>query len=113
MNLPLSPIVEHSGMIFCSGQIPLYLKAGNMENDPARATDLVLRNMAALLEEAGCTMADVVKTTVFVKDLEDYEIINSEYAKHFTAPYPARSLVQVSRLPRDSVVEIECIAIRK
>ena len=107
---PYSQGIKCCNMIFCSGQIPLCSKTGELETNIAKATKLVLQNMSAVLKEGGATFNDVVKTTVFLKDLEDFAEMNKVYETFFTAPYPARSTIEVARLPKDSVVEIECIA---
>ena len=109
---PYSQAIEANNTVFLSGQIPLNPKTGELQTDIEEATRLVLNNIQAVLKEAGLTLANVVKTTVFLKDLNDFTKMNAVYQTFFTAPYPARSTVEVAKLPRGSVVEIECIAVK-
>jgi 2-iminobutanoate/2-iminopropanoate deaminase len=104
----------HGGgrMVFTSGQIPLDPATGEMVGaDAAAQTEQVLRNVTALLRGAGLTLADVVKTTVFLVDMADFAAMNEVYARHFPAPAPARSTVAVAGLPKGSRVEIETVAL--
>lgn len=104
--------VGDTRMIFCSGQIPLDPKTGQMvEGDVAAQTRRVLDNLHAVLAEAGATFAHVVKTTIFLADMNDFGKVNEIYAERFTKDPPARATVQAARLPRDSRVEIDCIAV--
>jgi 2-iminobutanoate/2-iminopropanoate deaminase len=110
---PYSQAVVHGDLVFCSGQIGIdpasgALVAGGIEAETRR----VLDNLREVLTAAGLKLTDVVKTTVFLVSLADFEIVNRIYGEHFSAPYPARSTVQVSALPRDARVEIEAIAHR-
>ncbi|HRC56255.1 MAG: RidA family protein [Myxococcales bacterium] len=99
-------------MIFCSGQIPLDPKTGAMvEGDISAQTHQVLANIHAVLRAAGASFEHVVKTTIFLADLADFGTVNAIYAERFPGNPPARSTVQAARLPRDSRVEIEVIAI--
>lgn len=101
-------------LVFCSGQIPLDPKSGEIVAGGIDVqTERVLDNIAGLLEAAGCTFADVVKTTVFLADMGDFAKMNELYAKRFTGEPPARSTVQAARLPRDVKVEIEVIAAKR
>jgi 2-iminobutanoate/2-iminopropanoate deaminase len=106
---PYSQAVVVDGMLYSSGQIPLTpdgeLVSGNIEAQ----TEQVFRNLKGVLAAAGASVGDVVKTTVFVRDLDDFARLNAVYEKHFGAHKPARSTVQVARLPRDASVEIEVI----
>lgn len=109
---PYSTAVRQNGLVFLSGQIPLdpatmQLVTGGIEEQTAR----VIQNLQAVLETAGLTLADVVKTTVFLKDMNNFARMNEAYAKFFGDRPPARSTVEVARLPRDVQVEIEAIAI--
>ncbi len=111
---PYNQAIAASGqMIFVAGQIPLNAK-GEMcgEGDVAMQTQQVMANLDAVLTAAGASFADVVKTTVFLTDLNDFVAMNTVYGKHFEeATAPARACVQVSRLPKDVLVEIDCIAV--
>ena len=99
-------------MIFCSGQIPLDPKTGQMvEGDVGAQTVQVMKNLAAVLAEAGATFADVVRTTIFLADMGDFTTVNGIYAESFPKDPPARATVQAARLPKDSRVEIDCIAV--
>lgn len=113
---PVGPYVqamEAGGLVFCSGQIPLDPETGRMETGSVRAAaDRAVRNLAAVLEEAGLALRDVVKTTVYLKNLDDFAAVNEVYAEHFRDGAPARSCVQVARLPKDALVEIEAVAAR-
>lgn len=108
---PYSQAIVHGGLIFCSGQIPL--DPVSMEivgSDIETQTQQVLKNMSAVLNAAGTDFSKVVKTTVFLKDFNDFGKMNVLYEKAFAEHKPARSTVEVARLPRDVRVEIECIA---
>lgn len=108
---PYSQAVVVDGLVFCSGQIPLDPASGKLlEGDVQAQTDLVLKNLAAVLEASGSDMGHVVKTTVFLKDMDDFAAMNEVYARHFGDHRPARAAVQAARLPRDVQVEIECVA---
>lgn len=99
-------------MIFCSGQIPLDPATGQMvEGDVAAQTRRVLENVAAVLTAAGADFGHVVKTTIFLADMNDFATVNGVYAERFPKDPPARSTVQAARLPRDSKVEIEVLAV--
>jgi 2-iminobutanoate/2-iminopropanoate deaminase len=101
-------------LVFCSGQIPLDPKTGNVvEGDISVQTERVLDNVAAVLDAAGCSFGDVVKTTIFLADMGDFAKVNEHYAKRFSSDPPARSTVQAARLPRDVRVEIEVIAAKR
>jgi 2-iminobutanoate/2-iminopropanoate deaminase len=108
---PYSTAVRQNGLVFLSGQIPLdpqtgQLVTGSIEEQTAR----VLENLKAVLEAAGLSLGDVVKTTVFLKDMGHFTRMNETYGKYFATNPPARSTVEVARLPRDVQVEIEAIA---
>jgi 2-iminobutanoate/2-iminopropanoate deaminase len=109
---PYSQAVKLNGFVFLSGQIPLDPRSGELVTGSIQVqTERVLENMKAVLQAAGLSFIHVVKTTVFVKDLADFPHMNEVYGKYFGANPPARSTVEVSRLPRDARVEIEAIAI--
>ena len=106
-------IMASSGhLIFVSGQIPINPDTGEIVNpDIEDQTNQVLKNVQAVLKQAGADLSHVVKTTVFLKNIEDFAGMNGVYAKFFDAPFPARAAVEVARLPKDVLVEIECIAL--
>jgi 2-iminobutanoate/2-iminopropanoate deaminase len=108
---PYSQAIVAGGMVYCAGQIPLDPKTGQFAGDTIEAqTHQVLRNLRAVLQAAGSDLSKVVKTTVFLADMGDFQAMNGAYATYFPDPAPARSTVQVARLPRDARVEIELIA---
>lgn len=108
---PYAQAVRADGWIFCAGQIPIVPESGEIvAGGIAEQTDRVLANLAAVLEAAGSSLGQVVKTTVFLVDLADFAAMNEVYARHFRAHRPARSTVQVAALPRGVRVEIEAVA---
>lgn len=108
---PYSQAIVAGGMVYCAGQIPLDPKTGQFAGDTIEAqTHQVLRNLRAVLQAAGSDLSKVVKTTVFLADMGDFQAMNGVYTTYFPDPAPARSTVQVARLPRDARVEIELIA---
>jgi endoribonuclease L-PSP, putative len=110
---PYSQGMQVGDLVFTSGQIPLNPATGELvTGDIKKATIQSLENVKAILEEAGTSLDKVVKTTVFVKDLKDFAAVNEVYGSYFTVNQPARSCVEVSRLPMDSLVEIEVIAVK-
>jgi 2-iminobutanoate/2-iminopropanoate deaminase len=110
---PYSQAIKISaGLVFTSGQIPLNPATGEMAPpDIALQTSRVIENLKAILEAAGSDLAHVTKTTVYLKDMGDFAAMNTVYATYFKDPAPARSTVEVSKLPRDARIEIEAIAI--
>ncbi len=110
---PYSQAIELDGWVFCSGQIGLDAITGKLvEGGIETETRRVMENLREVLDAAGARLADVVKTTIFLIDLKDFETVNRIYSEHFEQPYPARSTVQVAALPRGARVEIEAIARR-
>ena len=110
---PYSQAIEVNGMVFASGQIPLDPSTGNVvEGGIKEQTRQALTNAKAIMEAAGLSLANVVKTTVFMADMNDFAAINEVYATFFSEPYPARSAVAVKALPKGVLVEVECIAAR-
>src|SRR5438034_2170534 len=108
---PYSQAVRSGSFLFCSGQIPLDPKSGEIvSGDIAAQTRRVLDNIAAVLRAEGLTFDNVVKTTIFLTNLDDFQIVNEVYGSYFKQNPPARSTVQVSALPRGANVEIEVIA---
>jgi 2-iminobutanoate/2-iminopropanoate deaminase len=109
---PYSQAVRAGSTIFCSGQIPLDPKTGQIvAGDISAQTKRVLENIAAVLRAEGLSFEDVVKTTIFLTDLGDFQIVNEIYSSYFTGQPPARSTVQVSALPKGANIEIEVIAV--
>ena len=109
---PYSPVVRVGRTLYLSGSIPLDPATGQLvPGDIVAQTERVMQNMGALLAAGGAGFGHVVKTTVFLADMNEFAAMNEVYARYFSAPYPARSTVQVARLPRDCRVEIEAIAI--
>ena len=110
---PYSQAIEANGMVFVSGQLPIDPATGAFaEGGIKELTRQSLTNMKAILAEAGLTMANVVKTTVFLADMADFAEMNEVYASFFEGVCPARSAVAVKTLPKEARVEIECIAVR-
>lgn len=107
---PYSPGVKLGDMLYLSGQLGLDPATGTLPEGVEAQTEQSLKNIENLLAEAGATMANVVKTTVFLADIADFARVNEVYAKHFEAPFPARSAVQVAAIPAGGLVEIEVIA---
>ena len=108
---PYSQAIRTNGLLYVSGQVALDPKFGEMTGaDIRQQTERVLENVKGILEAAGSNMHHVVKTTVFLKDMSEFAAMNEVYAKYFASAPPARSTVQVSRLPKDALVEIEVIA---
>lgn len=109
---PYSQAVRKGNMIFCSGQIPLDPASGELiDGDIAEQTHRVFANLSAVLEAAGASFGDVVKTTVYLADMGDFVAMNEVYATYFEDPAPARAAVQAARLPKDARVEIDAIAV--
>ncbi len=109
---PYSQAIKANGFVFASGQIPLDPTTGQLiEGDVRAQTERVLNNVQAVLEAAGSSLSQVVKTTVFLADMNDFAAMNEVYAGFFGATRPARSTVQAARLPRDVGVEIEVVAL--
>lgn len=111
---PYSQAIEVNGMIFTSGVIPINPKTNELvKGDIKVQAEQAIGNLAALLKEAGSDTEQVIKTTVFIKDMNDFAAVNEIYAKYFTKDFPARSCVEVARLPKDVLIEIEAIALKK
>jgi 2-iminobutanoate/2-iminopropanoate deaminase len=108
---PYAQAIEADGLVFCSGQIALDHRSGHLVSGGIEAeVRCVMGNLTEVLRASGLGLSDVVKTTIFLIDLRDFDIVNRIYDEHFDAPYPARSTVQVAALPRGARVEIEAIA---
>jgi 2-iminobutanoate/2-iminopropanoate deaminase len=108
---PYSQAIKSNGFLFVSGQVALEPRSGEFAGvDIRQQTERVFENLKAILEASGASFHHVVKTTVFLKDMNDFAAMNEVYARYFTAAPPARSTVQAARLPKDALVEIEVIA---
>jgi 2-iminobutanoate/2-iminopropanoate deaminase len=108
---PYSPAIRAGQLLFVSGQVALDPATGQMiEGDVSAQARRVLDNIGALLTSGGRSFADVVRTTVFLADMNDFAAVNDVYGQYFSEPYPARATVQVARLPKDARVEIDVIA---
>lgn len=108
---PYSQAIKSGGFIFMSGQVALDPKSGELTGgDIRQQTERVLENIERILQAAGANLHHIVKTTVFLKDLNDFAAMNEVYGRHFTGAPPARSTLQVARLPKDALLEIEVIA---
>jgi len=110
---PYSQAISTEGFVFCSGQLGLDPATGELPDGVEAQADRSLRNLAAVLDAAGLTLADVVKTTVFLVDMGDFAAVNAVYGSHMPDPPPARSTVAVAALPKGGRVEIEAIARRR
>ncbi|EGD48038.1 endoribonuclease L-PSP [Ruminiclostridium papyrosolvens DSM 2782] len=109
---PYSQAVKCGNVIYTSGAIPIDPNSGNVvAGGAAQQAEQAIKNLAEVLKGAGAGLGNVVKTTVFIKDMNDFTAINDVYKSFFTDNYPARSCVEVARLPKDVLVEIECIAV--
>jgi 2-iminobutanoate/2-iminopropanoate deaminase len=108
---PYSQAIKANGFLFLSGQVALDPKSGEITgSDIRQQTERVLENIKGILEAAGSNLHHVVKTTVFLKDMNEFPAMNEVYGRYFSAAPPARSTVQVERLPKDALVEIEVVA---
>ena len=109
---PYSQGIAAGETVYVSGQLPLDPATGAFPEGIAAQTAQSLKNIQAILAQQGMTLANVVKTTVFLADINDFAEMNKVYGEFFTQPYPARSAVQVAKLPKDAPLEIECIALK-
>lgn len=109
---PYSQAVETDSMVFTSGQLGIIPATGELAQGVEAQTEWALKNIGAILAQAGLSYSNVIKTTVFVADLADFAKVNAVYQTFFDGTYPARSCVQVAALPKGGLVEIECIAIK-
>lgn len=109
---PYSQAVVAGNIVYTSGQIAIVPSTGNVvEGGVEEQTKQVIENLKAVLEEAGTSLNKVIKTTVFIKNMGDFAKINEVYSKYFTSNFPARSCVEVARLPKDVLIEIEAVAV--
>jgi|SRR6185369_4319519 len=110
---PYSQAIAANGFIFCAGQVGYNRKKDAFEEGVEKQTHQVMKNLQAVLEEAGSNFEQVVKTTIFLKNIADFATVNEIYGSYFVKNKPARSTVEVARLPKDALVEIDMIAIAK
>jgi 2-iminobutanoate/2-iminopropanoate deaminase len=108
---PYSQAIRSGGFLFCSGQIGIVSSSGRLvEGGIEHETRRAMENLREVLDAAGLNLGDIVKTTIYVVDLGDFDLVNRIYGEHLSPPYPARSTVQVAALPRGARVEIEAVA---
>ncbi len=111
---PYSQAVEAGGFVFVSGQIPIDPKTGNvLQGDIKSQAKQVMENAKAILAAAGCSMPDVVKSTIYLKNMTDFAVVNEVYGSYFQSDHPARATVEVSRLPKDVGLEMDFVAWKK
>ena len=109
---PYSQAIEAGGIVFASGQIPVDPATGNIPDGIEAQAKQALTNVKNLMEASGLSMDNIVKTSVFIKDMNDFAKVNEVYATFFESDFPARSCVEVARLPKDVLIEVEVIAAR-
>ena len=109
---PYSQAIEANGFVFASGQIPVNPETGEIPEGIEAQAEQVMKNVNNLLEAAGTSVDQVVKTGVFIKNMDDFATINGIYAKYFAKDCPARSCVEIARLPKDVLLEMEAIAVK-
>ena len=109
---PYSQAIEVNGFVYASGQVPFIPATGEIPEGIEAQAKQALTNVKSIMEAAGLTMSNIVKTTVFIKDMNDFAKVNEVYATFFEGDYPARSCVEVARLPKDVLIEVEVIAAR-
>ena len=109
---PYSQAVECNGMVFVSGQLPVDPRDGSVPDGVRDRTIRALENVRSLAEAAGCSMSDCVKVTIFMSDISEFPDVNDAYAEMFSEPYPARSCVEVSRIPKGMSLEIDAIFVK-
>ena len=108
---PYSQAVRVDKLLFCSGQVGIDPMTSVMAESVSAQAGQMLTNLKAVIEAAGSNLGQTVKTTLFLKNMSDFQVVNQVYASYFTAPYPARSTVEVAKLPRDALCEIEAIVV--
>jgi len=110
---PYSQAIETEEYIFVSGMLGIEPSSGKLEEGIEKQMQRILKNLEAILKEAGMTLSHVVKTTIFLKNLKDFSRLNEVYSRYFSPPYPARTTVEVSNLPKGALIEMEAIAVKK
>jgi len=108
---PYSQAVKHAGLVYTSGQIALTPAGDMLEDDIVKQTHQVMQNVKAVLEAAGSSLAQVIKTTIFLSDMDNFVTVNGIYAEYFGDHKPARATVAVKTLPKNAMIEIDCIAV--
>lgn len=109
---PYSQAIEVNGMVYTSGVIPVNPATGEIPEGIEAQADQAIGNLVNLIKESGSSVENVIKTTVFIKEMDDFAKVNAVYSKYFTENCPARSCVEVARLPKDVLIEIEAIAVK-
>ena len=109
---PYSQAIEVNGMVYTSGVIPVDPQTGNIPEGVEAQAEQAFKNLCNLVEASGSRVENIIKTTVFIKEMNDFAKINEIYKKHFKEPFPSRSCVEVARLPKDVLLEIEAIAFK-
>lgn len=108
---PYVQAVKSAGMVYCSGQLGINITEGNITGDVEEQTHHSMKNLGAVLEAAGSNYKKILKTTIFLTDMNDFAAVNKIYESYFDGEFPARSCIQVAKLPLGGLVEIECVAI--
>ena len=108
---PYSQAIKANGFVFVSGQTPMDPSGNVIQGDISVQTETALQNIAAILKAAGSSMAKVVQSRVFLKNMGEFAAMNAVYGRHFQAPYPARTTIEAARLPKDVLVEIDVVAL--
>lgn len=103
--------IQTNNLVVCSGQLGIDPTTGKMPETVAEQAHCSMKNMGAILKEAGCDYSNIIKTTIFLKDMNDFAVVNEIYKSYFDGNYPARSCIQVAKLPLNGLVEIECMAV--
>lgn len=103
--------IQANNLVVCSGQLGIDPATGKMPETVAEQAHCSMKNMGAILKEAGCDYSNIIKTTIFLTDMNDFSVVNEIYKSYFDGNYPARSCIQVAKLPLNGLVEIECMAV--
>ncbi|HIR31919.1 MAG TPA: RidA family protein [Candidatus Faecousia faecavium] len=103
--------IQTNNLVVCSGQLGIDPTTGKMPETVAEQAHCSMKNMGAILKEAGCDYSNIIKTTIFLTDMNDFAVVNEIYKSYFDGNYPARSCIQVAKLPLNGLVEIECMAV--
>ena len=110
---PYVQATKLNNLVLCSGQLGIDPATGKMPETVAEQAHCSMKNMGAILAEAGCDYSSIIKTTIFLADMGDFAVVNEIYKSYFDGSYPARSCVQVAKLPLGGLVEVECMAVTK